>query len=77
MVHATPAARRWAAIIDEQEASGQIIRAFAEARDINVMTLYPHSCGIYRGLSRRVTMAAGGSHGACNARSQAVGRYHR
>ena len=39
MVRQTPAAKRWTAIIDEQEASGQTIRAFAKARDLNVKTL--------------------------------------
>jgi len=56
MVHATPAARRWAAIIDEQEASGQTIRAFAEARDINVKTLSWWRCRL--GRSRPLRRAA-------------------
>ena len=33
------AAQRWAAIIDRQEASGQTIRAFADAHDLNANTL--------------------------------------
>ena len=35
----TPAATRWAAIIERQEASGQTIRAFAAANDLNPSTL--------------------------------------
>lgn len=35
----TPAARRWSAVIDEQEASGESIRAFARARGLNPSTL--------------------------------------
>lgn len=38
MVH-TPAAARWSAIIDEQEASGQTLRAFAAERGLNPSTL--------------------------------------
>jgi len=33
------AAERWSAIIDRQEASGQTVRAFADAHDINANTL--------------------------------------
>jgi len=39
MVHQTPAAKRWSAIIDEHEASGQTIGVFAEARGVNAKTL--------------------------------------
>ena len=38
MVH-SPAAARWAAIIDRQEASGLTIRAFASMNDLNPSTL--------------------------------------
>jgi len=33
------AAQRWSAIIDRQEASGQTVRAFTNAHDINANTL--------------------------------------
>lgn len=51
MVHQTPAAKRWTAIIDEQEASGQTIRAFAKGRGLNVRTLSWWRCQL--GRSRR------------------------
>jgi len=39
MVHQTPAAKRWSAIIDEHEASGKTIRVFAASRGVNAKTL--------------------------------------
>jgi hypothetical protein len=48
MVQQTPAAKRWNAIIDEQETSGQTIRAFAERRGLNVKTLSWWRCQLGR-----------------------------
>jgi hypothetical protein len=48
MVQQTPAAKRWTAIIDEQETSGQTIRAFAERRGLNVKTLSWWRCQLGR-----------------------------
>ena len=53
MVQQTPAARRWTAIIDEQEASGQTIRAFAEDRGLNVSTLSWWRCHLGRSRARK------------------------
>jgi len=53
MVQQTPAAQRWTAIIDEQEASGQTIRAFAEDRGLNVSTLSWWRCHLGRSRTRK------------------------
>ena len=53
MVQQTPAAQRWTAIIDEQEASGQTIRAFAADRGLNISTLSWWRCHLGRSRTRK------------------------
>ena len=53
MVQQTPAAQRWTAIIDEQEASGQTIRAFAADRGLNISTLSWWRCHLGRSRARK------------------------
>src|SRR5262245_3406197 len=57
MVHA-PAATRWAKIIDQQEASGQTLRAFAVENDLNPATLAWWRSRLGRGQPRRKTESA-------------------
>ncbi len=55
MLAITPAARRWSQVIDRQEASGQSVRAFAVANNLNPHTLASWRCKLGRTL-------AGGPH---------------
>lgn len=49
----TPAAKRWTALIDQQEASGLTIRAFAEQVDVNPRTLAWWRCQLGRSKKRK------------------------
>jgi len=51
----TPAARRWAEIIDRQEASCQSIRAFAEANGLNHGSISYWRCQLGRTKKRPLT----------------------
>ena len=53
MVQQTPAARRWSTLIDEQEASGQTVRAFAATRGVNAQTLSWWRCRLGRSKTQR------------------------
>lgn len=49
----TPAAQRWTALIDQQEASGLTLRAFAEQADVNPRTLAWWRCQLGRAKKRK------------------------
>ena len=55
MSNQTLAARRWAEIIDRQEASGQTIRAFAEANGLNHGSISYWRCQLGRTKMRPMT----------------------
>lgn len=56
MVLHSRAAQRWSALIDEQEASGETVRAFADTHGLNIRTLSWWRCRL--GRSRRSSPTA-------------------